>query len=110
MSLFLFFNSFLIQSRRCHGGFQQTLFQIANGPFCCACRSHGPGHRLVPPPGATARSYNLMAGQHPLVKITLHPAGSDGLVHLASTLSGVLDFSQGAVGTGQQGPVCLQVT
>lgn len=56
-----------------------------------------------------ARSYNLMTGAHPLVKITLQPAGGEGPLRLASTLSGILDFSAGSVGTGKTGPTCLQV-
>jgi hypothetical protein len=59
-----------------------------------------------------ARSYNLKAGDHPLVRITLQPP-LEALLQPGGTLGGVLDFrctyDGGDGGSRAERPACLQV-
>lgn len=58
-----------------------------------------------------ARSYNLKAGDHPLVRITLQPP-LEALLQPGGTLGGVLDFRctyDGSTGSRDTRPTCVQV-
>lgn len=56
------------------------------------------------------RSYNLKVGEHPLVRLALHPP-LEGRLQLGATIAGTLDFrfSQEAAQQSSAAPKCVQV-
>ncbi|KAL3158772.1 hypothetical protein ABBQ32_011500 [Trebouxia sp. C0010 RCD-2024] len=59
---------------------------------------------------ASLRSYNLKVGDHPLVRLALHPP-LEGRLQLGATIAGTLDFrfSQEAAQQSSAAPKCVQV-
>lgn len=59
---------------------------------------------------ASLRSYNLKVGEHPLVRLALHPP-LEGRLQLGATIAGTLDFrySQEAAQQSSAAPKCVQV-